>query len=284
MKKIKKALISVSDKSNLKELLTILSKFKVEIISSGGTYKQIKKLGYKCTEVSKYTNFPEILDGRLKTLHPKIHGGILSKRNNKKHLKDLKKNKIEEIDLVVVNFYPFNKILLKSRNHQKIIENIDIGGPSLTRAAAKNYEYVTVISSIKNYKDIRWALGSLYFKGKVIKMLPNKNILLDIRNVSENLLHLIGYIKINNLVVKVSFLEKIAIYIFRRKKSVYYFDYCFLDKFKISEFNLRDILVFLGFTKIAGTSNVSYWIKKKINNYKSTYDKDNPFYILKKLQ
>ncbi len=91
MKKIKKALISVSDKSNLKELLTILSKFKVEIISSGGTYKQIKKLGYKCTEVSKYTNFPEILDGRLKTLHPKIHGGILSKRNNKKHLKDLKK-------------------------------------------------------------------------------------------------------------------------------------------------------------------------------------------------
>ena len=115
-------------------------------------------------------------------------------------------------------------------------------------------------------------------------MLPNKNILLDIRNVSENLLHLIGYIKINNLVVKVSFLEKIAIYIFRRKKSVYYFDYCFLDKFKISEFNLRDILVFLGFTKIAGTSNVSYWIKKKINNYKSTYDKDNPFYILKKLQ
>tara|TARA_B100001778_G_C18587782_1_gene630751 strand:- start:391 stop:1935 length:1545 start_codon:yes stop_codon:yes gene_type:complete len=160
MKKIKKALISVSDKSNLKELLTILSKFKVEIISSGGTYKQIKKLGYKCTEVSKYTNFPEILDGRLKTLHPKIHGGILSKRNNKKHLKDLKKNKIEEIDLVVVNFYPFNKILLKSRNHQKIIENIDIGGPSLTRAAAKNYEYVTVISSIKNYKD---------FKDEIIK-------------------------------------------------------------------------------------------------------------------
>ena len=136
----------------------------------------------------------------------------------------------------------------------------------------------------KNYKEIRWALGSLYFKGKTIKMPGNESILLDIKNVSENLLHLIGYIKIKNLAVKVSFLEKIAIYIFRRKKSMYYFDYFFLDKFKISPFILHDILVFLGFTKIAGTSNVSYWIKKKIKNYKSTYDKNNPFYVLKKLQ
>ena len=137
---------------------------------------------------------------------------------------------------------------------------------------------------LKNYKDIRWALGSLYFKGKVIKMLPNVNVLVDINSVSENLLHLIGYIKIKNIAVEVSFLEKMAIYIFRRKKSMYYFDYFFLDKFKISPFILHDILVFLGFTKIAGTSNVSYWIKKKIKNYKSTYDKNNPFYVLKKLQ
>ncbi|MBV68810.1 MAG: hypothetical protein CMJ08_03300 [Pelagibacterales bacterium] len=137
---------------------------------------------------------------------------------------------------------------------------------------------------LKNYKDIRWALGSLYFKGKIMKMPPNVNVLVDIKNISENLLHLIGYIKIKNMAVKVSFLEKIAIFIFRRKKSMYYFDYCFLYKFKISSFILHDILMFLGFTKIAGTSNVSYWIKQKIKNYKSTYDKDNPFYVLKKLQ
>ena len=101
MTRVKKALISVSDKKNLKTLLVVLNKLKIEIISSGGTYRQIKKLGFKCTEVSNYTNFPEILNGRVKTLHPKIYGGILSKRKNKKHSKDLKKNKIENIDLVI---------------------------------------------------------------------------------------------------------------------------------------------------------------------------------------
>ena len=91
MKKIRKALISVSDKSNLKKLLKILTKFKINLISSGGTYKEIKKLKFKCTEISKHTGFPEILGGRVKTLHPKIHAGILSKRNNKSHKNDLKK-------------------------------------------------------------------------------------------------------------------------------------------------------------------------------------------------
>ena len=107
MSKIKKAVISVSDKRNLKTLLNTLNRFKIEIISSGGTFKEIKRLGFNCTEVSNYTNSPEILDGRVKTLHPKIHGGILSNRNNKKHLKNLKDNKIENIDLIIVNFYPF---------------------------------------------------------------------------------------------------------------------------------------------------------------------------------
>ncbi len=154
MAKIKKALISVSDKKNLKTLLKKLSQFKIEIISSGGTFKEILKLGYNSTEVSKYTNSPEILDGRVKTLHPKIHGGILSKRNNKKHLKNLKDNKIENIDLIIVNFYPFEKVINSKLNHDKIIENIDIGGPTMVRAAAKNYNHVTVISSIHQYEDL----------------------------------------------------------------------------------------------------------------------------------
>jgi len=151
MKKIKSALISLSDKSNLKPLLKILSKNNIKLISSGGTYKEIKKLKFKCLEVSDYTGFNEILDGRVKTLHPKIHAGILNIRKNKSHVKDLKINNFENIDLVIVNFYPFEQILTKTKNHSKIIENIDVGGPTMVRAAAKNYNDVTVITSIKQY-------------------------------------------------------------------------------------------------------------------------------------
>jgi phosphoribosylaminoimidazolecarboxamide formyltransferase/IMP cyclohydrolase len=154
MKKIKKALISVSDKRNLKNLLKVLIKYKIELISSGGTYKEIKKLKVKCLEVSEYTGSPEILGGRVKTLHPKIHAGILSKRNNKSHRKDLKNNNFEEIDLVIVNFYPFEKTLEQTKNHLKIIENIDVGGPTMVRAAAKNYNDVTVISSSDQYSEL----------------------------------------------------------------------------------------------------------------------------------
>ena len=109
MKKIKRAIISVSDKSNLKKLVQNLRKFKIKLISSGGTYKEIRKLGFTCEKISNYTNTPEILDGRVKTLHPKIYAGILSKRKKKSHIKDLKKNSFKEIDLVIVNFYPFEK-------------------------------------------------------------------------------------------------------------------------------------------------------------------------------
>jgi phosphoribosylaminoimidazolecarboxamide formyltransferase/IMP cyclohydrolase len=154
MKKIKKALISVSDKKNLKNLLKVLTKYKIELISSGGTYKKIKKLKFKCLEVSEYTGSPEILDGRVKTLHPKIHAGILSKRNNKSHSKDLKNNNFEEIDLVIVNFYPFEKTLEQTNSHSKIIENIDVGGPTMVRAAAKNYNDVTVITSSDQYSEL----------------------------------------------------------------------------------------------------------------------------------
>ena len=153
MKKIKTALISVSDKKDLKPLLNILKKNKIKIISSGGTYKEIKKLKFKCFEVSDFTGSPEILGGRVKTLHPKIHAGILNKRNNKSHLKDLKNNNFENIDLVIVNFYPFEKTLKTTKNHNKIIENIDVGGPTMVRSAAKNYKDVTVITSSDQYEE-----------------------------------------------------------------------------------------------------------------------------------
>ena len=154
MSKIKRALISVSDKENLKPLLTTLKKHNIKILSSGGTYKKIKKLKFKVTEISNFTGSPEILDGRVKTLHPKIHGGILNKRGNKKHLKDIKQNNIENIDLVIVNFYPFEKVIKNKLNHQNIIENIDIGGPAMVRAAAKNYNDVTVITSLNQYDEL----------------------------------------------------------------------------------------------------------------------------------
>ena len=154
MKKIRSALISVSDKSNLKPLLQVLKKNNVKLISSGGTFKSIKKLKFDCMEVSDFTGSSEILNGRVKTLHPKIHSGILNIRNNKSHLRDLKNNNYENIDLVVVNFYPFEKTLDQTKNHTKIIENIDIGGPTMVRAAAKNYHDVTVITSVNQYSEL----------------------------------------------------------------------------------------------------------------------------------
>tara|TARA_B100000579_G_scaffold7236_1_gene5493 strand:- start:308 stop:1867 length:1560 start_codon:yes stop_codon:yes gene_type:complete len=154
MKKIKRALVSLSNKDNLKKLLSSLAKFKIEVVSSGGTYKKIKKLKFKSTEVSKFTNSPEILEGRVKTLHPKIHAGILSKRDNKSHKKDLINNNFSEIDLVVVNFYPFEKILNTTKNHSKIIESIDIGGPTMARAAAKNYRDVVIITDPNQYTNL----------------------------------------------------------------------------------------------------------------------------------
>jgi len=154
MKKIKTALISVSDKKNLKPLLNSLKRNKIKIISSGGTYKEIRKLKFKCLEVSEFTNSPEILEGRVKTLHPKIHAGILNKRKSKIHLQDLKINNFENIDLVIVNFYPFEKTLKNTKSHQKIIENIDVGGPTMVRSAAKNYQDVTVITSSDQYGEL----------------------------------------------------------------------------------------------------------------------------------
>ena len=154
MRKIRSALISLSDKSNLKPLLEELRRNNIKIISSGGTFKEIKKLKFKCLDVSDFTGFREILNGRVKTLHPKIHAGILNKRSSKSHSSDIKKNNFENIDLVIVNFYPFEKTIEQTKNHSKIVENIDVGGPTMVRAAAKNYNDVTVITSADYYSEL----------------------------------------------------------------------------------------------------------------------------------
>lgn len=150
--KIKRALISVSDKAGLEELVKILDKFGVEILSTGGTAKAIRALGIKVKDVSEHTGFPEMLDGRVKTLHPKIHGGLLALRGNKEHIETVKKHGIGLIDMVVVNLYPFEKTVAKPGvKLEEAIENIDIGGPSMLRSAAKNHKSVCVVCDPADY-------------------------------------------------------------------------------------------------------------------------------------
>lgn len=155
MVKIKRALISVSDKTGIEDLAKALNKFGVQILSTGGTAKIIKELGVAVKDVSEYTGFPEMMDGRVKTLHPKIHGGLLALRENKAHMDEAKKHRIEMIDMVVVNLYPFEKTAAKKGVAlEEAIENIDIGGPSMLRSAAKNYKSVAVITNPRQYPDI----------------------------------------------------------------------------------------------------------------------------------
>jgi phosphoribosylaminoimidazolecarboxamide formyltransferase/IMP cyclohydrolase len=152
--KIKKALISVSDKTNLKEVLECLKINNIEIISTGGSHKFIKDLGFQCIEISEYTKFPEILNGRIKTLHPKIHGGLLAQADDEEHQDQIKKEEIDFINLLIVNFYPFEKKLLEKADFETMIENIDIGGPAMVRSSAKNFKFTTVVSNIDQYSDL----------------------------------------------------------------------------------------------------------------------------------
>jgi phosphoribosylaminoimidazolecarboxamide formyltransferase / IMP cyclohydrolase len=152
--KIRRALISVFDKNNLMELVCVLKQFDVEIISTGGTAKMMRENGIEVVDVSKYTNSPEILDGRVKTLHPKIHGGILAVHGNKTHEYELYANKMEHIDMVIMNLYPFEKAVDSGKDFDTCIENIDIGGPSMLRSAAKNNSRVTIVTSPCQYKQI----------------------------------------------------------------------------------------------------------------------------------
>ncbi len=155
MGKIQRAIISLSDKSGIVPFAKDLQAFGVEILSTGGTAKTLRESGLKIMDVSEYTGFPEMLDGRVKTLHPKIHGGLLGIRDNPEHAKKMKEHGIIPIDMVVVNLYPFEATVAKpSCTLEEAIENIDIGGPSMLRAAAKNYPYVTVIVDPVDYRTV----------------------------------------------------------------------------------------------------------------------------------
>lgn len=158
---MKRALISCYDKTGIVEFAQKLSSLGWEIISTGGTYKELKNSGLNAIEIEEITNFSEILDGRVKTLHPHIHGGILYQRENSSHIDTIREKNIEPIDMVVNNLYPFGETIKKAGvTQEEIIENIDIGGPSMIRAAAKNYQYVSVIVDPKDYEKVLTELES----------------------------------------------------------------------------------------------------------------------------
>lgn len=152
--KIQRAIISVSNKAGLAELAPFLKGLGVEIISTGGTRKYLDELKVNPKDISEHTGFPEIMDGRVKTLHPKVHGGILNIRDKKEHQDAKKALDIKDIDMIVVNLYPFKEVVAKGCTFEEAIENIDIGGPSMIRAAAKNYKYVTVVTDPADYAKV----------------------------------------------------------------------------------------------------------------------------------
>ena len=153
---MKRALISVYDKTDIVRFARELNKLGIEIISTGGTYDALKKGGIRSVKhVSEITEFPEILEGRAKTEHPKLMGGILALRDKKEHMKDLESHEIEPVDLVVCNLYPFENVTAQGADLKTALENIDIGGPNMIRAAAKNFENVVVIVNPRRYCQIR---------------------------------------------------------------------------------------------------------------------------------
>jgi len=157
-RRITRALLSVSDKSGLVEFAKALAGFGVELLSTGGTAKELKDAGLKVIDVAELTGFPEMMDGRVKTLHPKVHGGLLGVRGNKEHAASMEKHGIKPIDLLVVNLYPFETTAAKGASYDDCIENIDIGGPAMIRAAAKNHADVTVVVEPADYEKV---LGEL---------------------------------------------------------------------------------------------------------------------------
>ncbi len=155
MARIKRAIISVTDKSGIQDFAKALEEMGVEIVSTGGTARAIREAGVKVKDVSELTGFPEMMDGRVKTLHPKVHGGILAIRDNPEHVRQMEENGIPQIDLVVVNLYAFEKTVAKEGvTLSEAIENIDIGGPTLLRSSAKNFRYVTVVVDPSDYDRV----------------------------------------------------------------------------------------------------------------------------------
>lgn len=152
---IERAIISVTDKTGIADFARALSKFGVEILSTGGTARTLRESGVSVTDISDYTGFPEMMDGRVKTLHPKVHGGLLGLRDNLEHVKMMREQGIKPIDLVVVNLYQFEKTVAREGvTLEEAIENIDIGGPSMLRSSAKNFKYVTVIVDPADYQVV----------------------------------------------------------------------------------------------------------------------------------
>src|SRR5436190_10184111 len=165
MRTIRRALLSVSDKTGLIDLARVLAGYGVELISTGGTRKALADAGLAVRDVADVTGFPEMLDGRVKTLHPLIHGGILAVRDNPQHAATVRQHGIGLIDLVVVNLYPFEQTAARpGSTHEEIVENIDIGGPSMVRSAAKNYNDVAVVTDPGDYsvvlEEVRAAGGT----------------------------------------------------------------------------------------------------------------------------
>lgn len=155
MGKIERAIISVTDKSGIVEFANSLSGLGVQILSTGGTARALREGGLSVTDISDYTGFPEMMDGRVKTLHPKVHGGLLGLRDNPEHVEMMKAHGIKTIDMVVVNLYQFEKTVAKEGvTLEEAIENIDIGGPSMLRSSAKNFRYVTVIVDPADYEVV----------------------------------------------------------------------------------------------------------------------------------
>lgn len=155
MKKIERAIISVTDKSGVVDFAKSLSRFGVEILSTGGTAKAMREGGVAVKDISEYTGFPEMLDGRVKTLHPKVHGGLLGMRDNPEHVKMMQGHGIQNIDLLVVNLYQFEKTVAKEGvTLEEAIENIDIGGPAMLRSSAKNFRDVTVLVDPADYEVV----------------------------------------------------------------------------------------------------------------------------------
>jgi len=157
---IKRVLISLSDKTNIKLIVDIIKKYNIEVLSTGGTAKLLREHNIEVKDVEDYTNFPEMLDGRVKTLHPKIHGGLLGRYNLTRHKNEMKQHNIEPINLVIVNLYPFSNAVKNNLNFDECIENIDIGGPSMIRSAAKNHENVCIITNPNDYKELEQILDN----------------------------------------------------------------------------------------------------------------------------
>ena len=155
MSKVERAIISVTDKTGIVKFAESLLRFDVEILSTGGTARALRQGGISVTDISKYTGFPEMMDGRVKTLHPKIHGGLLGLRDNPEHLRMMKEHGIKGIDLVVVNLYQFERTIAREGvTLEEAIENIDIGGPSMLRSSAKNFKDVTVLVDPADYETV----------------------------------------------------------------------------------------------------------------------------------